>query len=101
MFLVNIPGKFFFKLCLKPVIMSLLFAHFSPYRQARCFIHDNNDTGGITGKILQFAPGKLSKCRTILNIRKLRNLKYNNIELPNELLSSIGYHLAFQTAFVN
>lgn len=54
--------------------------------QLFCFLCKKSD-----GKIILFSEGTLKKCQTILKARKIHNLKYNSVTLPNEYTDG-GYH---------
>lgn len=54
--------------------------------QLICFLCKKSD-----GKIILFSEGTLKKFQTILKARKIHNLKYNSVTLPNEYTDG-GYN---------
>ena len=49
--------------------------------------------GSLDGTVVPFVDHTPDKCRTVLSIRKARNLKYNEVLLPgNGNNKKIGYH---------
>lgn len=63
-----------------------------------CSLHGENKVKN-TGNIIIFNNSSLSKCKTILTIRKESELKYCNIELPDKISEIHGYHISCYRKF--
>jgi len=54
---------------------------------------------GKNEKIIIFEDEKLIKCKEVLSVRVKFNLKYNNVQLPDEVNTSDGYHRQCYSSF--
>jgi len=54
---------------------------------------------GKNEKIITFEDEKLIKCKEVLSVRVKFNLKYNNVQLPDEVNTSDGYHRQCYSSF--
>ena len=64
-----------------------------------CVLHCGN--GSSDGKIIRFVDHTLDKCRTVLSIRKTKNLKYKEVVLPENVNNKkTGYHAECYRKFI-
>ena len=63
-----------------------------------CVLHCGD--GSSDGTIVPFVDHTLDKCRTVLSIRKAKNLKYKEVVLPENVNNKkTGYHTECYTKF--
>ena len=63
-----------------------------------CCLH--NEEKYIDSNIKPFNESSLEKCRSILEVRKLQNLKYSTVTLPSTVDLIQGYHTSCYRRFV-
>lgn len=65
---------------------------------AICVLHDG-EISRNSGIIKLFTEKSLEKCSKVLQIRKLNNYKFSDVNLPNTVDKFSGYHSACYRAF--